>query len=541
MGMLGTSYTYDQGSVTLAEGVVLKSLAQTENVGAQDQAGIVILCRRMFERGEANRKKYDKLYRYYNDDQKKLFVDDVLRPMMGTDADGQSVYDRMCRENVCPQIKIVNLVKRFVDKQSTLYDEPAEREIEGNPAATEKYNEIARDLKLDAVMQMAERYQKLLRSAFIRPLIRRVDGKDVLDLDLMLPTFFYAIPNPQDSTRAKGYFWLVYDQLQPDDPHKATWYYIDKDNYFWFVWKPRQKTAGTAGGDLTAYITELYKEDDVERPEGNPLQETGIVRVATDWVCGDVIPAPGDSIINFQDGLNLVETLKQNSLVFQGFPILHLKNFDTKDKDGNIRRLNIGPGSALVSQDVAGDVESKVEWIAPATNIEQFTKSVEHDIDYFMLSMGVPKNLILDAATSGTALAERNRDIKEVRKSYINQYRGAEREIYRIIAKWANTWLGGGLPEDAVLNVKYHEPGMKFESETEELNAWKLKLELGLATKRDYLAEKYPGISEEELDKKLVEIKADEPRSVFRGFDITGAVNRGLENEKRPFEKPVQA
>lgn len=514
MGDVGT-YKYDEDNKLIGnegENVVLRSLYATLNPTAGPQADIVVRCRKIYDKSDKKRRRFHKLFEYYNDRMADLFVDDIFRPLMGRDTNSNWVYDRMCRESVTPILKLVNVVKKVVDRQATLYDEGPEREIEGNPKATEEYNEIALTLRLDAVMQMAERYQKLFRSAFLRPVIRNdEEGQPAMDLDLMLPTFVYSIPHAEDPTRAMAYFWLIYDEEFPDDPDRATWYYIDRARYFWWTYRAGGMQEPTAGSSEVAYISEsmVVTETGEERPEGNMLGETGLVRVATDWVCGDVIPDPGDSLINFQDNVNLVETMKQNSLIFQAFPILHLSNFDIKDKDGNPRRFNIGPWNTIITQDLPGEATSSVEWVAPQANIEQFTKALEHDIDYFLMSQSIPKNLILDAATSGVALIERNRDIEELRKSYLNQYQSVEQELYRVIAKWANKWLDGHLPEDGKLIVKFKEPEAKATSEVEELASWKAKIELGVATARDYLREKNPDINDKAIDEKLAEIRKE--------------------------------
>ena len=516
------------------ENMVLQALAGTENIGAQDQANIIIKCKKHYDSQRKKRDKFGKLFEYYNDRQEQHFLDDVMRPLMGRDENGSWEYDKMVQENVTPLIKINNLVTKFVNKQATLYDEPPQREIVDDVQATERYNELATQVRLDAVFQVAERYQKLFRSSFLRPVVRTgEEGGYELDLDVMLPTFFYALPNPMDTTKAAGYYWLVFDPEFPDDPMRATWYYIDRGLYFWWSYQSGGAQAATAGVDKVAYISE---NGDGKKPEGNPLGEPGIVRLASDWVCGDVIPHPGDSLLNFQDSVNLVETMKQNSLIFQGFPLLHLRNFDVKDKDGKSRRMNIGPWRTLITQDIAGDSPSSVSWVSPATNIEQFIRTLEHDIDAFMLAMSVPKNLIMDSATSGTALAERNRDIKELRKSYINQYQAAEQEVYRIVAKWANLWLKDKLPEDGVVVIKYHEPEIRYSTEAEEMAAWKLKIELGAASILDYLAEKNPDLDKDGLADKLAEIRKvnGDTGGVFSdirarsGGIINSAVNRAL-------------
>ena len=518
---MATTYIYDH-RVDVTEALVLGGLARTYNSSASGQGDIVIMCKEIFDRESLSRKRFNKLYRYYNDDQIALFIKDVFKPLLGKDPNGEYIYDKMCRENVTPLVKVSNYIKRFVDKQATLYDDPPAREVTGDTKATEEYNRLAKDINLDAILQMAERYQKLFGSSFMRPVVRDIGGEQYLDVDLMLPTFFYAIPYPGDTTRASGYFWLVYDLAKPDDPMKATWYYIDSGNYFWWKWDQSAALVGTASSQMSAVISENYKDqDDIESAEGNNLGETGILRLASSWVCGDVIPKPGDSLINFQENVNLTETMKLNSLIFQAFPILHLHNFDIKDKDGRPLKLNVGPWSTLITSSMAGDGEAKVNWVAPQANIDTFIKSLQHDIDTFLLTQGVPKNLILDSATSGTALAERNRDINEIRKSYVNQYADMEQELYRVIAKWCAKWFPEyKLPEDGELVVKYSEVE-KVETEQVtaefwEAQAWEKKINMGVASREDYIKFKNPEMSDEDIVKKIKDIGTKaESSSIF--------------------------
>jgi hypothetical protein len=531
--------------VDVTERLVLESLVRTYNPEAQGQADVILLCKKIFDDNAKTRVQFNKLYKYYNDEQEQIFVKDVFKPLMGKDKNGESNYDKMCRENMKPPVKIANYTTRFVNKQATLYDESPKREIEGNEDATKKYNELATKIKLDAVLQMAERYQKLFRSCFLRPTIRNDEqGKVTLDVDLLLPTFIYAIPMDDDPTRAKAYFWLIYDKAHPDNAMKADWYYISNTEFYWWDYRETKTTAPTAGTDMQAYVSEFTtKEGDVDKPQGNKLGEIGIVRLATSWVGDEIIPCPGDSLINFQDSINLIETMMINSLIYQAFPILHLKNYNNKDANGQLKAFSVGPWSVFTSMTLGGDSDAGIEWVSPATKIQEFKDTAEHAIDAYLLTQGVSKNVIMESAASGAALSERNRDIKEIRKSYINQYLGMERELYRIIAKWTNKWLTEyRLPEDGNLVVEFAEPTYEYANELEELTAWEKKLAIGLGTKREYLEEKFPDASAAVLAAKLKELDEAQPKSAFTGIgqSVKNAVSGAL-NEKRTDKSTVPA
>jgi hypothetical protein len=508
--------------IDVTEQIVLSGLFRSFNPDSKE-GEIIAVCHDIYKKKASERQTFRKLEKYYNDDQKDIFVRDVFKPLLGKTPSGEYVYDVLCRENVSPIIKISNYTKRFVDKQSTLYDEAPEREVQGDEKATEEYRRLCKDIRLDAIMQMAERYQKLFQSSFLRPVIREIDGEQVIDVDLLTPVFLYAVPCAEDSTRAQAYFWISYDPRHPESEYRATWYYIDKTRFFWWSWEDQDVLASSVGTEKSAVISEnvsLDEETGEQESQGNTLGEMGIVRLATSWVGSEVIPRPGDSLLNFQDSVNLVETMSHNSLIFQAFPLLHLHNFDIKDKDGQVKRINIGPWNTLITSGISGDAEAKVEWVAPQTNIDPFIKTLEHDIDTFLLTSGVPKNLILDSSTSGAALAERNRDIQEIRKSYVNQYSSVEAELYRILAKWCARWSKEyALPEDGVLLITYPTidvPDIStHESEAKRLEVIAKKIELGIISRKEAYLEEHPEMSEEDAEKELAKIDSERQSTIF--------------------------
>lgn len=498
--------TVEGTTIDLSEQIVLASLGRTYNPMAQGQADIIRQCWMFYNLPEnkLRREKFKRLRLMYGDRQEMQFVDDVLKPLMGKEANGQWTYDTM---PVKPIVSVSNFVKKVVDKQATLYDDQPERDID-DEASEETYKEIAKEIGLDYIMQAFERAQVLYKTAFLRPVVR--NGR--LDADILTPEIFYPITDPEDATIIKACFWVVQSCIKPDDIHFATWYYLDNERFFWFQMTNGQvvKVSGTDDMPGSVVIGENTGEDG--EVYGNSLGELGILKACTNKT-EEVIEYPGDSMISLQNNLNILETLKTNSLIYQGFPILHIHGMDNTDpQTGEKRKIRTSPWTAIVTEGRPGEEKPSVAFIAPATKVAEFNDAITQKIDMFLLSNGISKNLIMDSTTSGAALKERNRDIVELRKSKIPQYTRIEQELYKLFALICETSEVDGdykLKKDAEFTINYSEPDIDGLTPIEQADLDQKKIDQGLLSQAMILKRDNPEMDDEAVADLLVTIKKD--------------------------------
>ena len=504
------SITIEGTSIDMSERLIVESFARTYAPESQGQADLVKQCWTLYNLPEnkARREIFKRLRLMYQDRQEKQFVEDVLRPLMGKESNGTYKYDAMPTK---PLVSITNIVKRIVDKQATLYDAQPKRDVD-DESSDESYGTMAKDIGLDYIMQAFERTQVLYKTAFLRPVVRH----EQIDVDVLSPEIFYPITDPDDNTRIIACFWVVQSPLRPESALHCTWYYLDTVNFFWFqmVNGALIKIQGT--DDMPGSVMIGENENESGEVTGNVLGDLGILKACTNKT-DEVIEYPGDSVVSLQNNINILETLMTNSLIYQGFPIKHIHGFDIVDNTtGERRSVSSGPWDVIVTQGRPGEEKPSVEFVAPATNVKEFIDAIDKKINSFLLSAGIPKNLIIDVATSGTALAERNRDIIEIRKSKIPQYKKIEQELYTLIARICEVsdvkdadGKALKLNPDAVLTVEYDEPEVNVLTELEQAQVDQQRIDQGLISPFEIMKRDHPDMEDDAIREYLAEVKTE--------------------------------
>lgn len=530
------SITVEGTSIDMTERLVMESLARSYNPMAQGQADIVKLCWTIFNTPEnkIRREKLRKLRLMYGDRQEKLFVDEVLRPLMGKEANNTWSYDIM---PVKPLINTMNIVKRVVDKQATLYDAPPGRTLD-DEASDAKYKELAKEIGLDYIMQAFERFQVRDKTCFLRPTVR----DEGIDIDILTPEIFYPIVDSDNTSKMKACFWVVQSPYKEDDAKFAVWYYLNSDTFFSFHMMDGTAVKIRGTEDMPGSV-----QIDDEMEDGKevyiPKKNMGILWAATDKT-NELIAYPGDSLISLQNNLNILSTLMNNSLIYQGFPILHIHGMDNTDpQTGEKRTIKTSPWSAIVTEGRPSEEKPSVEFVAPQTKIAEFTTAIDRNLDTYLLSAGIPKNLIIDAATSGTALAERNRDIIEIRKSKLPQYKQIEQDLYTLIAQISKaTNISGysSLNEKAVLSIEYFEPEVNTLTELEQTQVDRAKIDQGQLSPLMIFMRDHPDMDEAEAQKELDKIKATKPANIFDNVRATASNVIANALNARPNQSSIQ-
>jgi len=399
-------------------------------------------------------------------------------------------------------------------------------------------NNWTKDIGLDYIMQSFERAQVRDKTCFLRPVVR----DEGIDIDIMTPEIFYPIVDGDDSSKMRACFWVVQSPYKTDDVKYAVWYYLDQDTFFWFHMMDgvAVKIQGTEDMPGSVQIEENMNDDGTVSENFIP-ENLGILSACTDRG-NEPVAYPGDSLISLQNNLNLLSTLMNNSLIYQGFPILHIHGMDNTDpQTGEKRKIKISPWSAIVTEGRSGEEKPSVEFVSPATTVNEFTTAIDRNIDTFLLSAGIPKNLIIDAATSGTALAERNRDIIEIRKSKLPQYKKIEQDLYTLIAQIAKATKikDLALNEKAILTIDYYEPDGNTLTELEQTQVDQAKIDQGQTSPLMLFMRDHPDMDEKMAQAELDKIKKTKPANMFDNVRATAKDTISTALNARPNQSTV--
>jgi hypothetical protein len=107
-------------------------------------------------------------------------------------------------------------------------------------------------------------------------------------------------------------------------------------------------------------------------------------------------------------------------------------------------------------------------------------------------------------------------DKMQASKDDFDLFQYVETKAFELIKKWLNVLNGTDtidrkyhitIPEDAEVTVKYHEPQM-VQTESDKLDMWSKKIEMGLASEVDALMS-LEDLSREQAEEKLREIRQD--------------------------------
>lgn len=401
----------------------------------------------------------------------------------------------------------INLAKRIVDQEASLYRHKPTRTFEGfSDQQVETLEEVYRDLKIDQVMLKSNRAFKLQGQNHIQ--IVPFNGK--LMARVLLNHHLDAIPLQDNPEIAVGYVVSGFDKsqfIQRTDSDAINQKIADRDDYKtankrYAFWTDTQNFIVDSRGQLLSESTE------------NPIGIMPIIEVATFkdfeyWV------NKGTSVTDFTIQFNASMTDIGQIVRMQGFAQAYLKGPSHLLPES----VQIGPNFLLrLPVDPNNPVDTDFGFANPNPDLAGSMKFPESLLSAFLTSRGLSPKLVNasgqgDQYTSGLdrllAMIERF----EASQYDMELYRNTEEKLLKLIVRYLNTYastdiLGyswSNINEDMVsVSVKYQEP-QAIMSEAEKLDNIRTKKELGLLS--DLMAlEEYYGVTREQAEQMMREI-----------------------------------
>ncbi len=128
------------------------------------------------------------------------------------------------RKKWAPYARFNNGLKRVVNEVSTVYAEPARRQVK-DEANNAKYQELLELLDFDVLAQHINRLYNLHRVIFVGPRVRLLpDGTREPVIDVATPTNMRVVPHPNDEARVVGYLLrLSLRSVRSDQSRPPAW------------------------------------------------------------------------------------------------------------------------------------------------------------------------------------------------------------------------------------------------------------------------------------------------------------------------------
>ncbi|MCD4828519.1 MAG: hypothetical protein K8R90_03700 [Candidatus Cloacimonetes bacterium] len=184
---------------------------------------------------------------------------------------------------------------------------------------------------------------------------------------------------------------------------------------------------------------------------------------------------------------------------------------DQEMKKGRTFKLDI-PRNEL------GDTVGDARYLKPSESLREQNELIRDRIEQLGLSLGLSRSVITgQTASSGYELALAKHEILERNRSDREYYRASVTELVKVMMDTARLGLGADFPADAEITVDFGE--IRFaQSDLDKLRARKHKLEMGLASRLDFILEDNPDLDREAGKAQLERIEAEEMKK-------TGNVN----------------
>jgi hypothetical protein len=440
-----------------------------------------------------------------------------------------------------PKISSVNLAKRVVKEESTIYKEKPRRTYLGaSEDQQEKLDLIYKDMMANSKLMKSNEQFKLQGQSLV--MVLPINGK--LHLRVLKSHQYDTIPNPFNPEQADAYIISVFDREDYTENRKA-------ETPSGVVGTSRQRAnlnsdgRNQAIGDqddykagLERYLVWTKDHNFIMDGKGNVLSDVAdspikgtlpFIDIATNKEF-EYFVRQGSVITDFAVQYNMGLSDLNHIVRMQGWSQAIIKG----DKKLMVDDMTVGVTKVLfLPIDKNNPVETDFKFANPSPDLDGSIKFVEMLLANFLTSRGVdPKTVTGKAdATSFTSGVERLLAMIDKFEASMEDYivfEEAEKQLFELVRTWHNALLNKKeldkkykttiIDEDITSKVAFKKPEM-IQTAQEKLDFYSQKIAMGMASTVDAVMDIDNMGREEALD-ELERIKDDE-KLQFAKKDIT--------------------
>lgn len=451
----------------------------------------------------------------------------------------RSQFNRSTVEQM-PIVDSINISKRVVEKQSTLYTEQPEREFSMLDAEqVEELNNLYKDLGFNQKLAHANGYYKLQQQTCLW----LVPVNNKLKLRCLLPHQYDVIPNEEDPEIADAYIINTFDRsffFRPSDKgtNGANEAIADQDdwrtqNRKFLVWTRDFNFIMNGKGEfisevLPNQIGMLPFVDVSEQKDMEFFIRGG--RALTDFAvqfCGAL-----------SDLYNVVK--------MQGWAVGYL----IAPPNVMPEELTVGPNVLLRLPTDPNNSGERPEfgYASPNADIAGSIQFLETLVALFLTSKGLDAKAIstkMDASnfSSGVERLLAMLEVFEASKEDFAAFTKAEQQIYELIKKWNNLLLNSdskvlsfAIPDDSKMTITYKGPEM-LQSESEKFDLIDKKYKAGYITFKEAVMQDR-GVDEEVAERIIEEIEEEKLEKQKKQMDALMSPMEGEEDAISSDDQP---
>lgn len=393
-----------------------------------------------------------------------------------------------------PVISSINLARRITTQEASIYKCAPERKFIGVSAEQEiVLNKIYEDMKANVMLQKSNVYFKLQSQNNIQVL--PINGK--LVMRVLLSHHYDVVPDALMPEKADAYILSGYDKALRLPQLEST---VNSDGY-------NQEIADVNDYEGSLKVFSLWSNEFnflfdengkiISQNIENPIKMKPFIDVspAKDF---EFFIRQGSSVTDFTIQFNASLTDMSQIVRMQGFAQAYM----IADESMMPQSMKIGPMIA-VKMPVNPSTGTRPEFgfAQPSADIAGSMGYLESLVALFLTSRGIdPKSVTtnkdVQTYTSGMERLLAMIEKFEASRSDFEIYKDVENKLFEIVKAYVNTYAGtdvlqyqiSPIPEAAYVEVYYEMPEM-IETEMDKLAQIEKKLDLGLITKAEAIAE----------------------------------------------------
>lgn len=477
--------------------------------------------------GAENQRRKDasfRRYQAYKDKTANLVLEQLLKQ-----------FDRETVEEMSYAISNLSIARKIVNKLARVYSNGVVRDIAKDEAATKNLQDLERLIKFNEEIKRTNRYLRLQHNVafYVRP-CPGADGNWYLKAEALQPHLYDVVEEYYDRTKPMVFIISDYNERKmgyttgnaategrgiDTKPIKTTsdgkdQTIADPDSKSQqFIWWTNSYHFTT---DEKGIIIDMpfQGKGGLEESVKNPIQMLPMVSFAIDqdgkfWADG------GDDLVDGSVLVNSMLSQVNHIAVIQGYGQFWMKGKNLP------RNVKVGPSKAILMEwSDKEDPEPSIGFASASPNLDSLKGLVEFYVAMLLttnnLSTSGVKATLQGSGdfASGVAMMIDKAESREDVQDQEQVFRDGEPTIWRIIAAWleeyatslAEEWKGKALPKDNFdLVLKFGQP-TAIMTESERLDNLAKRKDLGINTLVDLILIDNPGMTQEEAEKKLLEI-----------------------------------
>ena len=415
--------------------------------------------------------QFQRLYDYYVNDQERIkyYTQQGMTRTFKSDTLARMIYPYF------------NIVRRIINRLCLAYKLPPERyivvptELQGDDVvadpkaerSNENYQECLAASDINRQAKTWHRYAKLLDTSYVHPIWR----EDHIEYEVFAPHQLFVTEKKDNYLLPEE---IVYEVAQPDGKIKKIYWSAEKHYVLDEQDRPIEGENPWGGRNLYGVLPFL------------PLR---LREVENHWGEGDT------QLADINEKINILLASSYYNAIMQSHGQAVAINMQLGDQ-----KIQTGPDYIIQAEHVQkDDFPPSFTFVQPQPAIDECMRQVDWYIKIAAMMRGLPASSVSIevAAESGAAKAIDNWELLEIREDDLEYLRPFEKELFDVtVSIWNFHMPGKRIDPESVFGIDFETPSAPV-SEKEELEAKKIKFDLGLWTPVDDMIDEDEGIDKD--------------------------------------------